>query len=110
MIAFINEEATRFINEEAIGAVNEAAVGDIISPWNLPSCFFISSYTVSVAPSINRLDFSGDSTILKPIHYISFIWNEYDSFEMNSMNPFPVLTAPFPLSFYQIYLIQTKLL
>ena len=65
VIAFINKEATGCINEEAIGAINEAATGVIIAPGNLPACFFFVSYfTVSVALSINRPDFSSDSTIL----------------------------------------------
>ena len=90
-IAFINEEATGCINEEAIGPINEATIGTIIAPRNLPSCFFISCFTVSVAPSINRLDFFNDSTIL--------IISSLSSFEMNQVNPFPSLTAPFPLIF-----------
>ena len=79
-----------FINEEPIRAVNEAAIGAIIAPRN-PLTFFISCYPVSVAASINRSDFSNDSTILM----ISFI----SSFETNKVNSFLVLTAPSPLFF-----------
>ena len=61
-IAFINEETTGCINEETIGAINEAAIGAIIAPRNSPFCFLISCFTASVAPSINRPDFSGDFT------------------------------------------------
>ena len=64
VIAFINEETTGCINEEAIGAINEAAISVIIAPRNPPSCFFISCFTASVAPSSNRSDFSIYSTIL----------------------------------------------
>ena len=63
VIAFTNEEATGYISEEAIGAINEAGIGPIIAGTNQPSCFFTSCFTVSLAPSINRLDFSSDSTI-----------------------------------------------
>ena len=48
-------------------------------------------FTISVAPSINTFDFSSDFMIL----IISFI----SLFEMNKVNPFPTLTAPFPLIF-----------
>ena len=59
-IAFINEEATGSINKEAIGAINEATISAIIAPRNQPSCFFISCFTVSAAPSVNRPEFSSD--------------------------------------------------
>ena len=51
--------------------------------------FFISSFTVSVIPSINAPEFSNDFMIL----IISFI----PLFEMNKVNPFPDLQAPVPL-------------
>ena len=44
-----NEKATSAINEAAIGAINEAIAA--------PSYHFISSFSVSVTPSINRPDF-----------------------------------------------------
>ena len=50
---------------------------------------FTSCSAVSVASSINRTDFSIDSTILI-MSYIS-------SFQVNIVDPFPALTAPFPL-------------
>ena len=49
--------------------------------------FFILSFTVSVPPSINTPESSNDFIIL----IISFI----SSFEINKVNPFPALTAPF---------------
>ena len=53
--------------------------------------FFISSFTVSVTPSINTPESSNDSMII----IILFI----SSFKINKVNPFPALTAPFPLTF-----------
>ena len=100
-IALINEKLTGCINEEAIGAIYEAAIGAIIALRNPPSCFFISCFTVSVAPSSNRPDFYSGSRFLM-IFSIS-------SFEMNIVDLFPTLTAPCPLFFFfQIYLLQTK--
>ena len=64
--AFINKEATSCINEEAIGAINDAVIGGIIAQKNPP--FFISCFTVSVAPSVNRLDFSSDYDFNNIIH------------------------------------------
>ena len=55
---------------------------------NLPSCFFISCFTVSVTPSIGTPESSNDFVIL----ILSFI----SLFEINKVNPFPALTAPFP--------------
>ena len=62
VIVFINEETIVCINEEAIGAINEAAIGTILAPRNPRSCFLISCFAVSVAPSTNRLDLSSNST------------------------------------------------
>ena len=56
-IAFINEENTSCIEETFIDAINEAIIGAIIAPGNPLSCLFISCFTVSVAPSINKPDF-----------------------------------------------------
>ena len=53
--------------------------------------FFISCFTVSVTLSINTPEPSKDFVILM----ISFI----SSFEINKVNFFPTLTAPFPLIF-----------
>ena len=91
VIAFVNKKVIGCTNEEAIGAINEASIGAIIAPGNSPSGFYIPCFTVSVTPSINRPDFSSDSTIL--------IISPISSFEMNKMNPFPALTAPAPLIF-----------
>ena len=63
-IASINEKATGCINEEAIGPINAAIIGAIIAVKNLPACSFISCFIVSPALSINRSDFSCESTIL----------------------------------------------
>ena len=49
---------------------------------------FISSFTASLTPSINTPKSCNDFII-----FISFI----SSFEINTVNPFPALTAPFPL-------------
>ena len=49
--------------------------------------FFLLSFTISVPPSINTPESSNDFIIL----IISFI----SSFEINKVNPFPALTAPF---------------
>ena len=92
VIAFIIEEATGCITEEAIGAINKAAIGAIITPRNPPFCFYISCFTVSVTPSVNRLGFSSNFTIL----IISFI----TSFEMNKMNPFSVRKVSSLLIFF----------
>ena len=80
-----------FTTEEITGCTNEAAKGANKVPRNLPSCFFISSFTVSVTPSMNTPESSNDFIIL----IISFI----SLFEINKVNPFPALTAPFPLIF-----------
>ena len=84
-IAFINEEGTVCINVEATGVINEAAIGAIIAPGNPPSCFFISCFTASVAPLINRSESSSDFAIL--------IISSRSSFEMKKVNPFPALTC-----------------
>ena len=42
-----------FTTEEIDDCFNEAAKGSNKAPRNLPSCFFISDFTVSVTPSIN---------------------------------------------------------
>ena len=81
------------INEETIGAINEAPIDAIIVPKNPPSYFFVSCFTISVAPSINRPESSGHFTIL--------IISSISSYEMNNVNPFPALTAPFSFKFIQ---------
>ena len=60
VIAFIKEETEDCINGETISAIKEAAIGAIIPLRNPPSCFFISCFTVSVAPPIDKLVFSSD--------------------------------------------------
>ena len=53
--------------------------------------FLFLCFTVSVTPSVNTLESSNGFMIL----IISFI----SSFEIKKVNPFPALTAPFPLIF-----------
>ena len=79
VIAFINEEVTGCINEETIDANNEAAIGAIIAPRG-ESYFFISCFTVLIAPSVNRPDFSSDSTILATLLISSFQMNKVNLF------------------------------
>ena len=57
------------------------------APRNLPSCFFILWFTVSVPPSINTYEPSNDFIIL----IISFI----SSFKINKINPSAGLIALF---------------
>ena len=61
VISFINGEATGCVNDEAIGTINKVSIDApiaIIAPRLTPSCFFISCFNFSVAPSINTPDFS----------------------------------------------------
>ena len=87
VISFINEEATGCIKEEAMHAIIEIAKGVVITPRNPLSCFFVFHifFSPSVAPSINRPEFSSDYD-LNNIIYI-FI-------SLNKVNPFPALTTP----------------
>ena len=61
------------------------------APRNLPSCYFISCFTVSVTSSYNTPKSSNDFMI----SVISFKY----SFELNKVSPLLTLTAPFPLIF-----------
>ena len=63
VIVFVNEEATDYISEEAVGAI----LGAIITGRN-PVLFFISCFTVSLAPSINTPGFSSDYDFNNIIH------------------------------------------
>ena len=78
-----------FTTEEITGCTNEVAKGANKAQRNLPSCFFVLYFMVSVIPSINTPESSNDFMILT----ISFI----SSFEINKISSFPGLTAPFPL-------------
>ena len=60
-----------FTIEEITGCTNEGAKGDNKAPRNPPYCFFISSFTVSVSPSINTPESCNDFMIL----IISFIFS-----------------------------------
>ena len=76
---------------EITDCINEAAKGANKAPRNPPSCYFISSCTVSVTPSINTPKSSND--------FIIFIISLISSLELNKGNAFPALKAPFPLIF-----------
>ena len=76
---------TPYTTEGITGCTSEAANGSNNAGRNPPSCFFISSFTVSVTPLINTFEYSNDYMIL----IISFI----SSFEISKVNPFPALTA-----------------
>ena len=54
-LTYFNEEATGCINKEVLDAISEPAIGAIIVPTNPLSCFFISCFTVSLAPSIDLI-------------------------------------------------------
>ena len=90
-----------FTFEEITSCTNEMAKGANKVPRNPPSCFFISSFTVSVTPSMNTPESSNDFTLFM----ISF----KSSFEINNVSPFPAIKAPFPLFFCQTYLLHLKL-
>ena len=96
LIPFTTEEITRSTNEVAKAAYKG---GRYLAP-----CFCISCFTVSVIPSINTFESSNDFMVLM----ISFI----SSFEINKVNHFPALTAPFPLVFFSSSFItfEAKLL
>ena len=81
--------------------MNEAAKGVNKTPRNPTSYFLISCFTVSLSPSINTTESSNGFIIF----IISFIF----SFEISKVNPFPALTAPFPLFFCQIDLLHLNL-
>ena len=71
---------------------------------NLPSCFFIQFFVVSVTPSIDTPGSSNDFIIsIKP-----FIF----SFQINKANIFPSLTASFAIIFQSnlIIALEVKLL
>ena len=80
-----------FTTEEITDCTNKAAKGANKAGKNLCSCFFISCFTVSVILSINTFESSNYFMVL----IISFI----SSFEIDKVNSFSVLTAPFPLIF-----------
>ena len=55
--------------------------------------FFISCFTVSVTPSINRHEFSND--------FMNLIISFMSSFKINKINSFPALTAPISVFFFK---------
>ena len=78
--------------EEITGCTNETAKSANKAPRNLPSCFFVSCFTLSVNPSINTHKSSN--------HFIILIKSFISSFETNKVNPFHAPTASFPLIFF----------
>ena len=76
--------------EEINCYTNEVAEGAKKAQRNLLS-FFYFMFCFSVTPSINTPKSSNDFITFK----LSFIF----SFEIRKVNPFPVLTAPFPVTF-----------
>ena len=93
-----------FTTEEITGSCNEATKSANKAQKNPASRFFISSFTVSVTLSINTPESSND--------FIIFIISFISSFEINKVNPFPALTAPFPLIFLSnlVIALEVKLL
>ena len=80
-----------FTTEEITGCTNEAAKSANKAPRNPSSSSFISSFTVSVTPSINTPESSN--------HFIILIISFISSFEIKKVNLFHALPAPFPLIF-----------
>ena len=81
-------------NEDATGAINKAALVAHKGTQNQPSCLFTLCFTIPVTPLIDtRESFSDSMTLI-----ISSIF----SLEMNIVNPFPSLTAPFNIFFFNI--------
>ena len=78
---------------------HEVAKGVNKTGRNSSGCF-ISYFTVSVIPSINIFESSN--------HFIILIIPFISSFEINKVNPFPALKAPFPLNFLSIFFIAFK--
>ena len=82
-----NEKSIKFINEEAVGYINEEPIK---AGWHHhigKKIHFV--FTVSVIQSINKPEFSSDS------NFLILIISSISSFEMNKVNTFPALTAPF---------------
>ena len=57
----------------------------------MPCWFSISSFVVSVTPSLITLECSNN--------YVIFIISFISSFKINKVNPFPALTGPCPVIF-----------
>ena len=72
-----------FTTEEITGCCNEATKSANKAQKNPASRFFISSFTVSVTLSINTPESSND--------FIIFIISFISSFEVNKVNPFPLI-------------------
>ena len=93
-----------FTTEEITDCNTEKAKYGNKTPRNPRSCFFTLCFTVSVTLSIDTPKYFNDFMIL----ILSFI----PSFEINKVNPFHALTAPFSLIFDSNLLIafEVKLL
>ena len=90
-----------FTTEEITGCTTEGAKSAKKAARNPLSCFFIYCFTASVTQSINTSEYFNDFTIL--------IILSKSSFEINKVNPFPALTALFPLSFKVILHLKLHL-
>ena len=77
--------------EEITSCTNEGAKG---------------AFTASVTPSINTLN---DFMTWSSKDFMILIILLTSSFKINKVNLFPALTAPFPLVFFQIYLLHLNL-
>ena len=86
-----------FSTEEITGCTNEATNGGNEVPRYLPSCFFISCFTVSVTQSINTPESFNDFMIL-----MSFI----SSFEIKKVNSHSSFSTYFSFKFYYCILSQ----
>ena len=89
-----------FTTKEITCCTNETAKGANKAPRNLPYCFFILCFTVSITSSINTPESSNDFMVLIK----SFI----SSFKINNVNPFTALAAPFSLIFLLNLFIALK--
>ena len=89
-----------FTIEKITGCINEAAKNANKAPGNTFPCFFISTFTVSVTPSINTRESSN--------YVITLIMSFISSFEINRVNPFSALITPFSLIFLSNLFIALK--
>ena len=90
-----------FTTEKVTDSTNKASKSANKRGIIPPSRFLILYFNVSLIPIINTFRSSNDFTTL----IISFI----SLFEMNQVNPFSALTAPFPLVFLSDLYLHLKL-
>ena len=90
--------------EDITGCYKEVAKGANKAPRIAPSCCFISFFTVPVTPSVNTTESSNKFIIL--------IVSVLSSLQINKVNPFPALAAPFLFIFTAnlFILLEVKLL